>query len=1610
MNENLTRINELEKRVREELSELDSLASIIESGDDEFVKNKLKYLQAELDYLNNQSKLLNEYVEKKSAVSKSQYVSSDTIVREDIQTDTAIVSESISQPEAVAQEIITEVESEESRISLDESPVIEKEIVNDDDLLDISLQEENFDPPKKVWKRDAKKPEVVRTRQVDVVATNQPNTSLPTRIWVREDKPIPPVVEAKKTVKPELVEPESVEPKEVVVEKVPEEPQVVVENIVEEKPQVEVAEKIVEEKPQEVIIEKEEPVSVEEPVIEEKVVEPVVEEKKEEAPKIMPLEDFEIEETIEIKSIPKSIIDEPEESPKEKKKKVSIENRIGLWVMPILAATLIFISVILLANALPGVMGDIIKQATMVVAGFSFAGIGVLLKVKKKGGAFGQVLMAIGVGELFITLVVSRFVFKSISDLWLFILIFFWSAALIILKRYSSILFQSIGEIGVSIAVIFGVSYSLAVQNHGGVVVVLIFYALTALIYYFLFKFRGSLANKIIYHSFNLAKLTFLSVAIMVGAVDFVVPTGIMGLICAVLGLIFAIDILVMFRGDATFDKIAGPFAVFFYTMQFFTTALIAALLLVANYSVGANSLFGDVQAMIDTVLELRWIAILAGTSLVGILLLLTEFIWKEKTPKYVTESILLFILVAALACSHPTVKVGFVIMIALLTLLGYVRDNHVLKISALVFYIGYAFLPGENVLRIAVGLLTAIAVISLLYLVREQYVFAYKVSVYFSLILYAITVSFSAFENSSLYGIKLVVIVAFVSLLNLIMMFTLLAKNKDKDIDFAIIPEIINIGVTVMALVLSMVVQLMGGSLGFVALIIAFVMIIVSIFRGYLQRRILCRINAIVSLFVGTITLAVFDYSAFWFATIAIGLAIAIMYIKKDRYNIADKTIYYLLTLAYAATSVFYFREGIAENPALNFVSIWIAAALVIILIFQFTGLAKTSDRILNDFSPVTFVSSIALVITSLFTMEIGEESAILLPFICMSLIIYVWMIDGFVTNKINEKIAVIVALFAMVFECMSMSTGYVIVALSVASIYLLLLYIKKDTYYSIFKYLIYGYLLLNCIVIPVIYDSSLSKIELLGTQGVVLIALMLVTLLFKFTILRKNPKSGETDTTIMAFIADSLTIIFATVVIIQFSEIGNYIPTAVLAIMVCIWLIHGFVSKKMLYKIAFIATLLFMLCTSWAYIPTFYTAITVCLIIIFLVLLYSDKESYSVWYKLPVFLLALANCIACPILYRTTIGSYEWPGVARIILLALFLVNVIFKFSPLSKDPETNEEDHYWSTYISSILTGGFAMALIAYYKDADNYTPAVILLAIILIWLFDGFLKDKMSEKIAALVSAYAIATISMTFVPGVYVAMSAIIIVLFLFLLYRAADSYSFTFKWFMYALLMINSIIWPCLFIDSLNELNVFVAANVVFVLMFIVNTLFMFTPLVKNPESDVRDMLLIVRIASHVLIAVGIAITFLLEAPADILTSILTLALVPMGTAWIWKDDENDETILTVGKYLAVTEYVFVPFVLCYAMSAPAYVSSIVGIILAVGCIVLGFVMKMKGVRIYGLVVSMIMIFKLALVDFEKTSVLAYALSFFIAGISCLVISMLYYFVNAAVAKSEAEQ
>lgn len=74
--------------------------------------------------------------------------------------------------------------------------------------------------------------------------------------------------------------------------------------------------------------------------------------------------------------------------------------------------------------------------------------------------------------------------------------------------------------------------------------------------------------------------------------------------------------------------------------------------------------------------------------------------------------------------------------------------------------------------------------------------------------------------------------------------------------------------------------------------------------------------------------------------------------------------------------------------------------------------------------------------------------------------------------------------------------------------------------------------------------------------------------------------------------------------------------------------------------------------------------------------------------------------------------------------------------------------------------------------------------------------------------------------------------------------------------------------------------------------------------------------------------------------------------------------------------------------------------ANIVAIIISMVYIVLGFMFSHKFPRIYGLVVTIILIFKMILIDFKYSSMLGYALGFLIAGVICLSISLIYTVIN----------
>ena len=102
---------------------------------------------------------------------------------------------------------------------------------------------------------------------------------------------------------------------------------------------------------------------------------------------------------------------------------------------------------------------------------------------------------------------------------------------------------------------------------------------------------------------------------------------------------------------------------------------------------------------------------------------------------------------------------------------------------------------------------------------------------------------------------------------------------------------------------------------------------------------------------------------------------------------------------------------------------------------------------------------------------------------------------------------------------------------------------------------------------------------------------------------------------------------------------------------------------------------------------------------------------------------------------------------------------------------------------------------------------------------------------------------------------------------------------------------------------------------------------------------------------------------------------------------------------MAAGIYVGVKFTIFMIVVL-NSFKSVNYVISMSCLLLAIGSIILGFKGDYKSIRIYGLVLSMISIFKLIMVDISYQNTLGHALSFFISGVLCFVISLIYNYID----------
>ena len=134
----------------------------------------------------------------------------------------------------------------------------------------------------------------------------------------------------------------------------------------------------------------------------------------------------------------------------------SAESIFGKKVMAVTASVLIFISLILFAALIIPVLSDGAKFTLMLIVSFGITAFGLIKWFRNKESAFFISVGACGVGSIYISLYLSNIYFKIIGNVMLFAFLLVWAVGVLFLSRYKKLLFELIGNIGITISVIFG--------------------------------------------------------------------------------------------------------------------------------------------------------------------------------------------------------------------------------------------------------------------------------------------------------------------------------------------------------------------------------------------------------------------------------------------------------------------------------------------------------------------------------------------------------------------------------------------------------------------------------------------------------------------------------------------------------------------------------------------------------------------------------------------------------------------------------------------------------------------------------------------------------------------------------------------------------------------------------------------------------------------------------------------------------------------------------------------------------------------------------------------------------------------------------------------------
>lgn len=231
------------------------------------------------------------------------------------------------------------------------------------------------------------------------------------------------------------------------------------------------------------------------------------------------------------------------------------------------------------------------------------------------------------------------------------------------------------------------------------------------------------------------------------------------------------------------------------------------------------------------------------------------------------------------------------------------------------------------------------------------------------------------------------------------------------------------------------------------------------------------------------------------------------------------------------------------------------------------------------------------------------------------------------------------------------------------------------------------------------------------------------------------------------------------------------------------------------------------------------------------------------------------------------------------------------------------------------------------------------------------------------------------------------------------IYKKREQYSVLFKNVVHILtLMFLAFTLDFLISDFTGNLD---AANVIsFALTAAFNIIMLKSCFGRNLNTGEKEKNILYYIMNMLFMVIGLLRIYVGN---DIMLHMLMI-FITLVTFMVNSKNILDKQSYIGGIYVGI-KFTVLMVVILNSFDAVNYVVSVACLILAILSIVAGFRGQYKSLRVFGLLLSMVSIFKLIMVDISYENTLGNAMSFFASGILCFIISLIYNYIDRKIQK-----